>query len=68
VTRLGEFSPIGRLFSLGSFLINRGAQNFGLIFPQIKLYIMFGPKILGLYFGRFFTNPSGHPADNENYS
>jgi hypothetical protein len=30
VTRLGEFLPIGRLFSMGSFLkITKGAHTFG---------------------------------------
>jgi hypothetical protein len=28
MTRLGEFSPIGRLLSLGSFLITKEAENF----------------------------------------
>jgi hypothetical protein len=32
VTRLGEFSPFGRLFSLGSYLkISEVAHNFGLL-------------------------------------
>jgi hypothetical protein len=35
VTRLGEFSPIGRLFSFGSFRkITKAAQNVALLFTQ----------------------------------
>jgi hypothetical protein len=37
VTRLGEYSPIGRLFSLGSFSkISTEAQIFGLLFLHRK--------------------------------
>jgi hypothetical protein len=34
VTRLGDFSPIGRLFTLGSFLQYRSIPNFGPLFPR----------------------------------
>jgi hypothetical protein len=37
VTRLGEFSPIGWLFTLGSFLkMTEVAQIFGLLFPNVS--------------------------------
>jgi hypothetical protein len=38
VTRLGDFSPIGRLFTLGLFTkITKVAQMFGLIFTTAKV-------------------------------
>jgi hypothetical protein len=62
---LGEFSPIGRLFTVGSpvFLkIAEVAQIFWAAFLQpYKLLTNFGKKMIGLRFGRFFTNSSGHP-------
>jgi hypothetical protein len=57
VARLGDFSPIGRLFSLRvvfSYKITKVAQTFGLILPT-KIWV-------GLHLGRFFTNSSSHPA------
>jgi hypothetical protein len=39
VTRLGEFLPVVRLFSLGSFFkITEVAQIFGLLFSMVKLH------------------------------
>jgi hypothetical protein len=50
VTRLGEFSPIGRLFSLASLLkITEVAQ---LLFPHNQLRINFDKKLVGQHFGR----------------
>jgi hypothetical protein len=37
VTRLGEFSPIGQLFTLGSFLNIISSPNFGLLFSTEKV-------------------------------
>jgi hypothetical protein len=51
--RLGEFSLIGRLFSLGIFLITEGAQNLGLpiFFQRKKDEYYFGKNGLGQHFG-----------------
>jgi hypothetical protein len=55
VTRLGDFSPLGRLFTLGSFLKRTEvAKLFGLLFKR--------SLILGHILGYFFTNSSGHPG------
>jgi hypothetical protein len=55
VTRLGEFLPFVRLFSLGSFWeITEVAQIYGVLFPQVKLCINFDKKMFGLHFGRLF--------------
>jgi hypothetical protein len=38
VTRLGEFTPFGRLFTLGRFLeIAKAAHIFGLFYPTAKV-------------------------------
>jgi hypothetical protein len=53
VIRLVEFSPIGRLFTLGSGLkITEVAQIFGPFFPRYQLWIDFEKYIFGLNFGR----------------
>jgi hypothetical protein len=58
VTRLGEFSPTGRLFPFGGFIENhRNGPNFVLLFYTVKV-------IYFLIFGSFFTNSSGHPVAN----
>jgi hypothetical protein len=55
VTRLGENSPIGRLFHMGSFLKNpKVAQILGLLFPRYKLCIHFDKKLAGPRIRRFF--------------
>jgi hypothetical protein len=61
VTRLAEFSPIGPLFSLGSFLKNTEvAQVFGLLFPAVKKYVLIFPyNGLGYTMSDFFSNLSG---------
>jgi hypothetical protein len=64
VTRLGDFSPIERLFTLGSFLITyipMPAKCYGNFFhclsdAYLGTYVHFDKN------GRFFTNPSGHSA------
>jgi hypothetical protein len=48
VTRLGEFSHFGRLFTLGCFLI----INFGALFPK-KCRINLVKKVLGYILGDF---------------
>jgi hypothetical protein len=53
---LGDFSPIGRLFTLGTFLNYRGSNNFGIIFSILRVCnvdIDFG---LGQILGDFFTD------------
>jgi hypothetical protein len=61
VTQLGEFSPIGRLFTLDSFfLIIEVAYVVGIL----KSYVNFFQIWVWLHFGRLFSpNLSGHPAD-----
>jgi hypothetical protein len=55
VTRLGEFSPIGWLITLGSFfLITEVAKIFGLLFSTVKVRYQFWPKSVGLPSWRFF--------------
>jgi hypothetical protein len=64
VTRLGQFSPLGQLFSVGSFLtITEVAENFVTIFTRIKWCIYFDKNVLGYYiFGRFFTKQIWSPC------
>jgi hypothetical protein len=56
VTRLGDNSPNGRLFSLGSFLkIYRSSPHFLCYsFPKHTRCINFYKKMVGLHFGRVF--------------
>jgi hypothetical protein len=61
---MGEFSPFGPLFYLGSFfLISERVRNFGLLFPHANghVHIVFDKTRVGIQFGHFFTNSSGHP-------
>jgi hypothetical protein len=61
VTRLGEFSPLGRLFSMGSFSSNRSNPIFGPIFHHgKKSFIKVDEKCAGLHFGRYFLQT--HPV------
>jgi hypothetical protein len=61
VTRLGEFSPIGRLNTLGIFV--KITEIFGLLFSRGKsCLLIFTKNGLGYILGDFFTNASGHPA------
>jgi hypothetical protein len=59
-TRLGEVSPIGRVFTLGSFLNDRISPNVG----RHESYVIIVTKNgLGYTtYGLFFSNSSGHPA------
>jgi hypothetical protein len=43
-SRLGEFSPIGRLFALGRFLI-KSIPNFGLLFSTVQVEYSPGQKM-----------------------
>jgi hypothetical protein len=62
VTRFGEFSPIGQLFSLGVFF-NWTEEVFWLRFVQSKNYVFSLMKNgLGYTLGGFFKNSSGHPG------
>jgi hypothetical protein len=55
VTRLGEFSPIGLVFSAEFFLkITEVAHIFWPHFPQLRLCIYYEKKVVGLNFGQFF--------------
>jgi hypothetical protein len=64
VTRLGEFSPIGRLFTLGSVMkITEVAKHFGLLIKTETVMYSFDKKWVGQHFGLlFFSNSSGHPG------
>jgi hypothetical protein len=70
VTRLGEFSPIWRLISLGFFRKLR--THFWDFFFHSKSYIRvnFDPiptYVLGYALGDFFTNSSCHPVFDINF-
>jgi hypothetical protein len=61
-TRLGEFSPIGRLLTLGMFFNYKSIQNLGYFFNGKNIFINFGKKWIGL--GTFWTiekHSSGQP-------
>jgi hypothetical protein len=50
---LGEFSPLGRLFSLASLLkFTEVAQILGLLFPKCQLCINFDKKIVWATFSK----------------
>jgi hypothetical protein len=70
VTRLGGFSPILGLFTLGSFFlkITDVAQCLGDLFPQLKLRIDFDKSGLGYTFGDTLTNSSGHTGCSCTYT
>jgi hypothetical protein len=54
VTRLDDFSPIGRLFLFGQFLkITEEAKIMGVLF-QRKNVVYYDKKLVRLHFGRFF--------------
>jgi hypothetical protein len=65
VTRLVEFSPIGRLFTLGSGLkITEVEHIFELptFFHGASYAFILSKNGLGSILGDFFTNSSGHPG------
>jgi hypothetical protein len=47
VTRLGEFSPIWRLFTLGSFVKYKSSPNFGASFSVKSLVFILAQNGLG---------------------
>jgi hypothetical protein len=61
---LGEFSPVGRLFTLNSFRENyRNSTNtLGYFFHGKICALIFTRNGLGYILGDFFTNASGHPG------
>jgi hypothetical protein len=66
VTRLGEFSPIGRLFTLGcSLKINKVAQIIWLLFPWLRFCLGFDTTWVGLCtFRTFFHMLLGSPCSH----
>jgi hypothetical protein len=55
VTRVGEFSSIGRLFTFDSFLkVTEVAQNFKLLFSHGKSYVRVLTKMGWVKFGSIF--------------
>jgi hypothetical protein len=56
---LGEFSPVGRLFSMGSFLL-QNQPVLGIFFPRKKLCINSDKNGLGYIQGEFLANSFGH--------
>jgi hypothetical protein len=65
VTRLGKFSPFGRLFILSSFFKTYRCRTVFLLlfFHGIINVLILTKKSVGKHFGRFFfTISSGHPA------
>jgi hypothetical protein len=52
VTRLGDFSHNGRLFTLGSFFFK--IKVVAQIFSKFRTCINFDQKCFGLHFGSFF--------------
>jgi hypothetical protein len=64
VDRLGEFSPIGSLFTLGCFMKSTEiAQIVCLLFSTVKVMHIFLPELfLATFWAIFFTDSSGHPG------
>jgi hypothetical protein len=62
---LGDFSRIGRFFSLGSFFKYKRSPKFGASFFDSKRYVQFLTKYgLGNILGDFLTNSSGRPVQD----
>jgi hypothetical protein len=63
VTTLGEFSPIGQSFALGSFFNARSKPIFWLLLLHDSIYELIWQKnVLGYILGDFFRKPTGHPV------
>jgi hypothetical protein len=65
--RIGRFLAHLVIVDIGQIFI---ITEVGLIFSLHlsrgkKRFITFDQKLFGLYFGHFFTNSSGHPADTQ---
>jgi hypothetical protein len=68
LNRLGEFSPIGSLFTLDNFWKITQKPKFVDYFFQRKSYMLIMLKnVFGYILGDFFTTSSGHP-ENESIS
>jgi hypothetical protein len=71
VTRLGEFSPNGWLFTLGQIFLKMAevAHIFGVLFYTVWAMHLSWQERIGPHFGRFFfTNSSGHPASEATFA
>jgi hypothetical protein len=66
VTRLGDFSSIGWLFSFSIFLITEVWHFIGLLFMKYKLPNNFDQNWVGLHFGRFLKLVWGRCYDFKN--
>jgi hypothetical protein len=63
VTRLGDFSPTGPLFPLGSLLENyRSSQNSGLFLSTVEIMHKILQKMGGILGDIFQKNSSGQPG------
>jgi hypothetical protein len=64
VTRLDDFSPIGRLFTLGSFFEKyKSGPNFGAAFFNGRSCVLIlTKKWIGLHFGQFFNKHIWSPC------
>jgi hypothetical protein len=61
---LGEYLPIGRLFSLGSFFEKcKSSTNSWFFFDGTSCVLILTQNWLGYILGDFFANSSGHPGD-----
>jgi hypothetical protein len=69
VTRWGEFSPNGRLLTMGTFSkITEVAQIFELLFSKSINYLLILTKFgLGYILSDFFTNLSGHTVKDSKW-
>jgi ATP sulfurylase len=70
MTRLGEFSPIERLFSLASLSeVTEAAQIIGLLFSTLPVMYYFDRKNrLGYILGDLIANSCCHPESTESIS
>jgi hypothetical protein len=63
VTRLGEFSPVGWLFTSASFFINYKRSNIFrahfFLLQHLPTYLIWQKRV-GLHFKHFFTSSSSH--------
>jgi hypothetical protein len=64
LSRVTRFSPIGRLFSLGSLKKCKISPHFGQLFSSGKCDLLMDltKNLLGSILGKIFTNSSGHPG------
>jgi hypothetical protein len=70
VTRLGDFSPNGRYFTLGRFIkitdvaqkLHKVKVKFGYFFVSLEYALILTKNGFGYILGDFVTNSSGHPG------